>query len=107
MHILELENLEWRERHLLYSAMLHMVKSNTGTGFADNDQGHVAYQVGRTGNDDYNGLGDSPAHNALYQLMKTLGAGLVGGNEFASADIVTDWSSFCVLATDAYKTKEC
>lgn len=86
--------------------MLHMVKSNAGTGFANNSQGHDAYQVGRTGKDDYNELGDSPAHNALYQLMKTLGAGLVSSDEFASGDIVTDWSSFCVLATDAYKTTE-
>jgi len=106
MHILELENLEWRERNLLYSAMLHMVKSNAGTGFANNDQSHVAYQAGRTGKDDYNGLGDSPAHNSLYQLMKALGAGLAGDSEFAAGDIVTDWASFCVLATDSYKIKK-
>ena len=83
-----------------------MVKSNEGTGFANNDQSHVAYQAGRTGKDDYNGLGDSPAHNSLYQLMKALGAGLAGDSEFAAGDIVTDWASFCVLATDSYKIKK-
>jgi hypothetical protein len=102
MHVLELENLEFRERSLLYSGLLLMVKSNSGTGFANNDQGHPAYRAGRSGEDDYNTLGDSPAHRPIYQLMKALGAGLAEGGEFAATDIVTDWSSFCILATDAY-----
>lgn len=79
-----------------------MVKSNSGTGFANCNQDHVAYRTGRSGMDDYNGLGDSPAHNTLYQLMKALGSGLDESGEFAPSDIVTDWASFCILATDAY-----
>lgn len=101
MHILELENLEWRERFLLYSAMLHMVKSNKGVGFTNNDQGNLVYQSGCTDKDDYNGLGDSPAHNSLYQLMKAVGAEFVNSDEFATGDIITNWASFCILATDA------
>ena len=94
MHILDLANLGRSERFVIYSALLHSVKTNTGIGFHNCDQESPAYCDGRNGDTDYNKLGDSPAHNELYQMMKAIAPTLVESGEFAVSDLVTDWATF-------------
>ncbi len=98
------EGLSPSERHLIYESLLHAVKSNSGIGFANADQGHPAYRVGRDGKHDYQTFGDSPDHNKLFKMMHALS---VAANETdesftASGELVFSWADFCRLATDAY-----
>jgi hypothetical protein len=103
MNASSLKALGFSERYVLFTALLRMIKANDGTGFHNNDQGHPAYVVGKSGKYDYDQLGDSPDRNALFQMMKTLSESLEGCTDFAPEDFVTDWDSFCRLATAAYE----
>ena len=98
------ESLSPSERSLIYEVLLHAVKSNSGIGFANTDQGHPAYRVGRDGKYDYQAFGDSPERNSLFRMMHELS---VSANETdesftSSGDLVFSWADFCRLATDAY-----
>ena len=71
--------------------------NNSGIGFHNQDQGHVAYSpVGNTDEhaNQHKELGDSPEENALYQLLISLCEEL---GESANPPIKT-WQNFCVLA---------
>lgn len=102
MKVLELEELNFGHRHVIYTALLKMVKRNDGTGFHNSDQGHPAYRIGCDNKWDYDAWGDSPEHNELYQAMRILASSLSDCPDFAPSDLVTDWSSFCRMATEAY-----
>jgi|GEM_PF-2161272 len=97
MHLLDLKKLPDRERNLLYHALLHMVKSNTGHGFRG-DQRHLAYSRGAAGDPSNRRDGDSPAENVLYQMMKALAETIDEGGDFAPDELVRDWQTFCKLA---------
>ena len=92
-------------KYVLLRALLDQVRRNTGLGFHNNDQGHPAYTIGKSGKWDYNAFGDSPEHNSLYQMLKDLSEELKDCRDFRHCDLVFSWADFCRLATDAYAKK--
>ncbi len=98
--------LSFSERKLIYQGLLSLVKSNSGVGFANCDQGHPAYAIGRKGEFDYRMWGDSPEHNELFKLMHSLSVSLSESEIDSSSEIldyVFCWADFCQLAYSAYE----
>ena len=98
-------SLDMSQKQLVYRGLLALVKSNSGYGFCNNDQGHPAYAIGRSGKHDYRQWGDSPDDNRLFKMMHTLSvelnvADLDGTSEIA--EYIYCWADFCILANDAY-----
>lgn len=101
-----LEQFSFSEKQLLYRGLLCLVTSNSGYGFCNNDQGHPAYAIGRSGTYDYRQWGDSPDHNSLFKMMHALSVELSVAEIDSSseiADYVFCWSDFCNLAYRAYE----
>jgi hypothetical protein len=84
-----------------------LVNSNCGEGFANGDQGHPAYRVGREGKIHFETWGDSPDRNKLFQMMNELSVALNEAEMERPTNIeyVFCWADFCRLATDAYDRK--
>ncbi|HEX9912625.1 MAG TPA: hypothetical protein VGB01_05175 [candidate division Zixibacteria bacterium] len=102
-----LEDLDSGQKYIIYSSFVYIVKSNSGIGFLNEDQGHPAYILGRESKNDYEKFGDSPEKNELYKMMKELSEFLKDSLDFSRKDLVFSWSDFCKMATDAYnKQKE-
>ncbi|MEQ1748094.1 MAG: hypothetical protein ABL974_01630 [Prosthecobacter sp.] len=103
------ESLSQSQRSLIYQGLLKLVTTNSGVGFANNDQGHLAYAVGRSGKSDYEVLGDSPERNKLFQMMHSLTTQLSVA-ELDSSSEITDyvfaWCDFCNLAYTAYENSQ-
>src|SRR2546421_12650578 len=100
------ESLTFSEKQLIYRGLLGLVNSNSGYGFCNNDQGHPAYAVGRSGTVDYDQFGDSPERNHLFRMMHTLSVDLSAGEIDESSEIaeyVFCWADFCNLAYAAYQ----
>ena len=100
------EHLDTSEQALIYGGLLTLVKSNSGCGFVNCDQGHPAYAVGRDGKIDYDTFGDSPERNRLFKMMHELTLALCKGDEDGSSEIgewVYSWADFCILAYSACK----
>ncbi len=93
-------NLSGVEKELIYKALVHMIDSNTGTGFHNADQGHPAYTAGASGRVDVGTLGDSPGQNILFKLVSSLCEQLPG----IEPDLST-WERFCSFATEAFNRK--
>ena len=103
------EILTHSQRSLIYQGLLKLVTTNSGVGFANNDQGGLAYQVGRSGRSDYEQLGDSPERNQLFKMMHSLTTQLSVAeldNSSKISDYVFAWSDFCNLAYTAYENSQ-
>jgi len=99
-------SLEFSEKAMIYQGLLSLVKSNSGIGFCNNNQGHPAYAIGREGKFDYATWGDSPDRNRLFKMMHRLSvelckAELDGSSEIG--DYVFSWSDFCNIAYASYE----
>lgn len=97
-----LEDLDSGQKYIIYSSFVFIVKSNSGIGFQNEDQGHPTYILGREGKYDDEKLGDSPEKNELYQMMKELSEFFKDSSDFNREDLVFSWSDFCKMATNAY-----
>ena len=100
--------LDFSDKKLIYLGLLCLVKSNSGVGFANNDQGHLAYAIGRDGSFDYDQWGDSPECNKLFKLMQALSLELSAAeldNSSEISDYIFSWSDFCSLAYAALTKK--
>jgi hypothetical protein len=98
--------LDFHDKQLLYKGLVALVKSNSGLGFHNSDQGHPAYAIGREGNHDYKQWGDSPEHNRLFKFMHTLSVDLCEAEIDDSSEIseyIFTWSDFCSMAYEAYE----
>jgi hypothetical protein len=97
------ENFDYIERSLIYQGLLQLVRSNSGEGFLNGDQGHPAYRLGREGKFDFSTLGDSPDQNRLFKLMHELSVALNEAEEKRPSitEYMFSWSDFCRAATDA------
>jgi hypothetical protein len=98
-------SLDFSEKQMVYLGLLSLVKSNSGVGFANRDQGHPAYVVGRNGTHDYAQWGDSPERNTLFKMMHSLSVELSEAEIDGSSEIseyVFSWADFCALAYEAY-----
>ena len=94
------------EKKIIYQGLLSLVKSNSGVGFCNSDQGHPAYAVGRSGKYDYEQFGDSPERNNVYQMMHALSVSLSEAELDSSSEIreyVFCWTDFCTIAYQAYE----
>jgi hypothetical protein len=99
------EAFSFSQKQLLYKGLLALVKSNSGRGFANGDQGHPAYAIGRGGTFDYDKWGDSPDRNEMFQMMQSLSGDLCVGEIDGSSEIgeyVHAWCDFCEIAYNAY-----
>jgi len=100
------EHLSTSEQALIYRGLLILVKSNSGYGFHNHEQGSPAYAVGRDGTIDYDTFGDSPSSNRLFKMMHELTLVLSKGDEDGSSEIgewIYCWADFCRLAYAAYE----
>ena len=98
--------LKLTEKRLVYRGLLLLVRSNSGHGFQNSDQGHLAYAIGRSGQCDYDLYGDSPERNKLFGLMHSLSVELSEAELDQSAEIpdyIFSWADFCHLAYAAYE----
>lgn len=78
---------------IIYAALIHAVKTNSGIGFHNCDQGHHAYLTGaQDGSED---MGDTRAENKLFQMLVRLSE-RYGKSHGAQ---VRNWREFCQLAT--------
>lgn len=99
------EQMTFSEKALIYRGLLSLVKTNSGVGFANRDQGHPAYALGRGGTVDPQ-WGDSPDRNVLFKMMHELSLALAEAELDGSAEIgdyVFSWSDFCTLAHEAHQ----
>src|SRR5437016_2620134 len=100
------EHLHTSEKALIYRGLLNLVKTNSGFGFCNRDQGHPAYVVGIDGKYAYQSFGDSPDRNRLFKMMHELSVALCEGDVDGSSEIgeyVYSWCDFCRIAYNAYK----
>ena len=100
------EQFEMRDKVMIYQGLLCLVRSNSGVGFWNGDQGHPAYAVGREGKFDHQTFGDSPEHNRLFRMMHELSVALCGGDLDGSSEVgnyIYSWSDFCRIAYEAYE----
>src|SRR6266513_3499845 len=100
------ESLSFSEKQLLYRGLLCLVTSNSGYGFCNNDQGHPAYAVGRSGQYDHKQWGDSPERNNLFNMMHVLSVELSAAeinNSAEVSDYIFSWADFCGLTYSAYE----
>jgi hypothetical protein len=71
------ERFDSDDKFLIYGSLLNSVRTNSGQGFINSDQGHLAYRTGAKGNNPNLGtLGDQPNHNRLYKMMLELSRAL-------------------------------
>lgn len=95
-------SFEFGQRYVLYTALLQMVRSCSGTGFHNLDQGHPAYRLGCSGKADRPAMGDAPENNDLYGMMRELSESLRDCKDFRREDFVFSWADFCQMATKAW-----
>ena len=83
---------------MIYQGLLSLVKSNSGIGFVNCDQGHPAYAAGRQGTVNYATFGDAPEQNVLFQMMHTLSVSL----SEAELDNTSEISDYITRLTSEY-----
>ena len=81
---------------VIYDALIHAIKTNSGIGFHNNDQGHPAYMSGAE--DGSENMGDTREENKLYQMLVRL-SDRYGKSRGVQ---VRNWREFCQLAYGAY-----
>lgn len=85
---------------IIYDALIHSIDTNSGIGFHNNDQGHIAYLTGaKDGSHDYEQWGDSPENNRLFKMLVCL-SGDRGDSHSAQ---IRNWREFCERAYNAYR----
>lgn len=85
-------NADWQ---IIWECLIHAIRTNSGIGFINNDQGHPAYIVGADENSG-RGMGDSPKKNKLYQMLLDLSEDYgQEGTRFRN------WREFCKFAIDS------
>lgn len=92
--MIDTSKIDWGVIHM---ALMHAIKTNSGIGFHNSDQGHTAYRRGAC--DESGGMEDSPDKNRLYQTLRELNrerGPLVGYPEIHS------WRAFCEFATRSH-----
>jgi hypothetical protein len=85
---------------IIYDALIHAIKTNSGIGFHNRDQGHPAYVIGASdGTRDRDTWGDSPDRNSLYKMLLDLSETYGKSHGIQ----ITNWRSFCLLAYESYQ----
>ena len=87
------------EKYLIFSALVRMIKTSSGEGFLNGDQGHPAYTLGAQGKVDPVMGGDPPEENTLFKLLASFDQ--TYRSVVPNPDLST-WQKFCAFAVDAY-----
>ena len=87
------------EKYLIFRALVRMIKTNSGDGFLNSDQGHPAYLLGAQGKVNPVAGGDSPEQNTLFKLLASFDQTYHG--VVPNPDLST-WQKFCAFAIDAH-----
>jgi hypothetical protein len=85
---------------MIYAALIHAIKTNSGIGFKNSDQGHMPYVLGaQDGRRNCIELGDSPENNRLYKMLLALSP------EYGARHGVRiqNWRAFCQLAVESHE----
>jgi hypothetical protein len=90
-------NFSDEEKHLLFEALLHCIRTNSGIGFRSYDQGAPVYEEGARG--DAGDGGDSPDRNAFYKMYCELSLHMIDWPAISAFRpvCITDWQQFCKL----------
>ncbi len=100
------ENFDFHYRRTIYQSLLNSVRTNTGIGFHDHDQGHLAAYLHssalKPGVDKSTGW---PEYNELYIMMKELSDSLKDCEDFEANDLITCWTDFCLMAVEGYNKR--
>ena len=86
------------EKYLIFRALVRTIKTNSGDGFLNSDQGHPAYVLGAQDKVDAVMGGDSPEKNTLFKLLESFDQTYHG--VVPNPDLST-WQKFCAFAVDA------
>lgn len=96
------DNFDNAEKQLLFEALLHCMRTNSGIGFKSYDQGDPVYEVAAKGEvfDD----ADAPERNKFYQMYRELSLHMVDWPAISAFRGVctTNWQQFCKLAVHYY-----
>jgi hypothetical protein len=92
-----IDNLSQDEKYLIFKALTHSIRSNSGIGFHNSDQGHPAYELGAQGADSA-AWGDSPERNCLFQLLTSFDPTY---HEDEGPNLST-WQRFCAFAVESH-----
>ncbi len=84
------------EKALIFDTLAHAIKTNSGIGFHNADQGHPAYMAGAT-NQDSETWGDSPEQNRMFKLLASFDRDL-----HENGPNLSTWEKFCTYAVDAH-----
>ena len=88
------------EKYLIFEALVRAIETNSGIGFHNEDQGHIAYRAGAKDGDEVNqNLGDSPEENELFKLLRSFGQEFP---EYEPSIDLSTWQKFCAFAVEAY-----
>lgn len=87
------------EKYLIFKALIHSIKTSSGIGFINNDQGHPAYEAGAQG-DASGKWGDSPDKNALFKLLASFDRSF-----HSEGPNISTWQAFCAYAVECYQSK--
>lgn len=80
---------------IIYAALVHAIKTDSGIGFHNHDQGHPAYILGaKDGREDMGDGRDNPLFKMLVQLSETYGN--------STGVPVRNWREFCQLAYESH-----
>ncbi len=99
-------SLDYFDKQTIYEGLVKLVKTNSGVGFHNTDQGHPVYMIGKEGDIDYEAWGDSPEHNRLFKMMHTLSVELCEAeidDSSETPEYIFSWSDFCIMAYNAYE----
>ena len=90
------------DARLLYDCIVHAVKTNSGIGFHNRDQGHLIYAGVAIEITDET-LGEVPDDQELFSMLNRL-AGIINKDTQTEVKVFT-WPEFCKMAVDAAKQK--
>ena len=100
------ENFDFHYRSTIYQSLLNSVRTNTGIGFHDNDQGHLAaYLHSSALKSKIDKSTGWPEYNELYIMMKELSDSLKDCEDIEANDLVPCWTEFCLLAVEGYNKR--
>jgi hypothetical protein len=96
------EVIDWET---VFACLVFAIRSNSGIGFHNADQGHPFYVPGHEPRINEDGYGDGPEKNELFIMVRDLSR-LFGRTGATGHPKIETWNDFCVLAYNAY-LKDC
>jgi len=92
-------NIDWE---LVYRSLIESIRTNSGYGFHNANQGHTAYILGAIEGEPSHSAGhaEMPEKNSLYQTLKEI---CENGNVPRDLPRIDNWKAFCELAVESHR----